>query len=57
MAFQFTFTQRFQKHYKMLSSQEKNNLKVNLIYWQKTQNILLCLQKEYKALRNYMNPV
>lgn len=27
MAFQFTFTQRFQKHYKMLSSQEKKQLK------------------------------
>lgn len=30
MAFQFTFTQRFKKHYKMLSSQEKKQLKNKL---------------------------
>ena len=30
MAFQFTFTQRFKKHYKILSSQEKKQLKNKL---------------------------
>ena len=29
MAFQLTFTDRFEKHYKTLSVNEKNSLKIN----------------------------
>lgn len=35
MAYQFTFTKRFQKHFKDLTAQEKSSFKTNCSFWPK----------------------
>lgn len=55
MAYEFTFTPRFQKHFKTLTIQEKNSLKPNLSSWLKILPILPCVPNIFKEPLTFLN--
>ena len=48
MAFEFTFTLRFQKSFKKLTDQEKKQLKKSWFFWQRIHPILLCAPSAFR---------
>lgn len=57
MAYGFTFTPRFQKHFKGLTTQEKKQLKKNLSFWPRTLLIHHCVLSVFKEPLTFLSAV